>query len=199
MRVLVGALVLGLSLYFIATNAHFFVAHTPEELGKYSAFRGVLVAHIAGGAVALVTGPFQLWKTLRVRRRGLHRRMGQAYVVAIAVSAPCAVFMTFTTARELGWPYELSLQAWVSVWMASTWLAYRYARLARFDLHAEWMTRSYLVTLAFVISALLAKLPGLTRLGSFAEISPTLFWAGWSIPLFVLDVVLSARRRLPRA
>ena len=195
MRVLVGALVLGLSFYFIAINAHFFVAHGPAELGKYFAVRGVLLAHIAGGADALVTGPFQFWKALRIRRRAIHRRMGQAYVLAIAVSAPCAVFMTFTTARELGWPYVLSLQAWVSVWMVSTGLAYRYARLARFDLHAEWMTRSYLVTLAFVISALLAKLPGVARLGSFAEISPTLFWAGWSIPLFVFDVVLSARRK----
>lgn len=193
-RFLAGALIIALSLYFLAVNAHFF-ALEKEDLGKYFGLRFVLLAHIAGGGTALLSGPFQFSKTLRRRHRLLHRRLGMAYVVAIAISGPCALVLTFTTARELGWPYVLSLQAWVSVWMVSTWLAYRYARLARFDLHAEWTTRSYLVTLAFVISALLGKLPGLMRLGSFAEISPSLFWAGWSIPLFVFDVALSARRK----
>jgi len=83
----------------------------------------------------------------------------------------------------------------VSVWIVSTWLAYRYARQRKIKLHKEWMVRSYLVTLAFVISALLIKLPFVASQGSAAEVSPSLFWAAWAVPLFVCDIVLSARRK----
>ena len=57
------------------------------------------------------------------------------------------------------------------------------------------MVRSYLTTLAFVVSALLNKLPFIASQGTFAEVSPSLFWAGWSVPLFLYDVVLSRQRK----
>ncbi|MBX3216544.1 MAG: DUF2306 domain-containing protein [Labilithrix sp.] len=193
-KLALGATILGLSLYFIAVNAHFFEL-TPEELGKYFDLRALLLLHISGGAVALVTGPLQLWTELRTARRALHRGMGKAYVLAVAISAPCALYLSLTTAREVGWAYAFSLQAWASVWMLSTWLAYRYARQKKLELHAEWMTRSYLVTLAFVLSALIAKIPAVARQASFAELAPSLFWVCWAIPLFVFDVVLASRRR----
>jgi uncharacterized membrane protein len=193
-RLVVGAMLLGLSLYFVAVNAHFFKL-TKEELGKYFDIRALLLLHISGGAVALLTGPFQFWEELRARRRELHRAVGKVYVLAIAVSAPCAVYLSFTTASEVGWSYAFSLKAWVSVWIVSTWLAYRHARHKKFKLHKEWMVRSYLATLAFVISALVNKVPLVASLGSFAEVSPGLFWGAWAIPLFIFDIVLSIQRK----
>ena len=92
-------------------------------------------------------------------------------------------------------PYAFSLQVWVSVWITSTWLAYRYARHKQFNLHKEWMVRSYLATLAFVTSALLSKLPFVASQGGVAEVSSGLFWAAWSVPLFLWDIVLSAQRK----
>ncbi len=190
-KLVLGAIVLGLSLYFIAVNAHFFKL-TREDLGKYFDARALLLLHISGGAVALLTGPFQLWDELRLERRALHRGLGKVYVLAVAVSAPCAVYLSLTTAYAVGWSYAFSLQVWVSVWMLSTWLAYRFARQKKFKLHKEWMVRSYLVTLAFAVSALLYKLPFVASQGSFAEVSPGLFWAGWAIPLFLYDVFNAA-------
>ena len=194
LRGLATLLVLSASLYFIVLNAHFFELARPD-LGKYFDVRAVLLLHIGGGATALLTGPPQFWDELRSKNRRLHRGLGMVYLVAISVSAPCALFLSFTTARELGWPYVFSLQVWVSVWMTSSYLAYRYARQKKFKLHREWMIRSYLVTLAFVVSALLAKVPVIASRGAFAAISPGLFWAGWAIPLFVLDIVLASQRK----
>jgi uncharacterized membrane protein len=193
-KLIVGLTALGFSLYFIAINAHLFEL-TRQALGKYFPIRGVLLLHFSGGAVALLTGPFQFWEDLRNTRRALHRAMGITYVLAIAVSAPCAAFLSFTTAYSVGWAYAFSLHVWVSAWMIATFLAYRYARQKRFKLHKEWAVRSYLVTLAFVISALLYKIPAVARQGSFAEVSPGLFWGAWAIPLFAFDVVLSSRRK----
>jgi len=193
-KLVLGAALLGASLYFIADNAHFFRL-SQEALGKYFDVRALLLLHISAGAVALLTGPFQLWDELRLGRRRLHRAMGTVYVLAIAISAPCATYLSLTTAYIVGWSYAFALHVWLSVWMLSTGLAYRYARQKKFKLHKEWMVRSYLATLAFVVSALLNKLPFIASQGSFAEVSPGLFWAGWSVPLFIYDVVLSRQRK----
>lgn len=188
-RFAIGGLLLATSLYFIATNAHFFYRLTRADLGKYFDLRALLLLHIAGGAVALLTGPFQFWEELRKKRRALHRALGKTYLLAIAVSSPCALYLSFATAPVLGRSYAMSLHVWASVWMVATFLAYRYATQKKFKLHEEWAARSYLVTLAFVLSALLGKVPALS------ELSADLFWGTWSVPLVVYDVVLSARRR----
>ena len=43
-------------------------------------------AHIVGGGVALVAGPFQFWRGLRDRHRSVHRWMGRTYLAAIAIA-----------------------------------------------------------------------------------------------------------------
>jgi uncharacterized membrane protein len=193
-KLLLGALILGLSLYFISINAHFF-RFTPGELGKYFDLKWLLILHISTGALALLSGPFQFWRELRNKHLKLHRRLGYLYVLAVAVSAPCAAYLSITTSYQVGWAYAFSAQVWVSVWIICTFLAYRYARQKKFRLHEEWMVRSYLATLAFVVSALLLKIPFVAAQGSFAEVSPGLFWAGWSVPFFIYDVLLASRRK----
>lgn len=176
-------------------SANHFLALTPEALGKYFSVRWVLIAHITAGGGALVLGPLQFWDRLRRYQVRLHRIIGLVYLLAIVTSSLGAVVLAYTTAYQVNWAYAFSLQVWVSVWIASTYIAYRTALKRKFQLHKEWMTRSYLVTLAFVLSGLALKLPFLQKYGSSAEISPSLFWMGWSVPLFVYQVILSAERK----
>lgn len=193
-RIIQGLLILSLSLYFIYQSLHFFKL-TPEEMGKYFSIKWILIFHISAGAIALVVGPFQLWEKFRTRRWRLHRRLGFVYLLAILVSSACAVYLSVTTAFEINWPYAFSLHVWVNVWILSTVIAYYAAIKKKFVLHQEWMTRSYIATLAFVISATVLKLPVIQSLGNFAEISPSIFWFGWAVPFFVYDVLLAVRRK----
>jgi uncharacterized membrane protein len=189
-----GIFVLGCSLYFIIHAAHFFKL-TSEDLGKYFSIRWVLLAHIFFGAIALLSGPFQLWEYFRKKNWVLHRRLGKLYVLSIFISGSCAIFLSVTTAFAVSGAYAFSLHVWLGVWLTSTFYAYRTARQKKFKLHKEWMTRSYLVTLAFVISALLLKIPLIQRLGSFEEVSPSLFWLSWAVPLYIYDLRLSIARK----
>ncbi len=192
LTLLLGLLILSASLYFIANALHFFKL-TREDLGKYFNLKWLLIVHITGGSVTLLTGPFQLWEQFRNRNLKLHRLLGKAYVIAVGISGVCALVLSCTTAYEVGLSYAFSALVWASVWLASTAMAYRTARQKKFKLHKEWMVRSYMVTLAFVMSALLLKLPFIAGLGSFAEVSPGLFWVSWSVPLFVYDIYLSSQ------
>jgi uncharacterized membrane protein len=116
-----------------------------------------LIAHITAGGGALVLGPLQFWGRFRARYMRLHRWVGIAYLLAILVSSVCALILSFTTAYKVNWAYAFSLQVWVSVWIISTIIAYWAALQKKFKLHREWMTRSYIVTLAFIVSGLALK------------------------------------------
>ncbi|RPD42145.1 DUF2306 domain-containing protein [Chitinophaga barathri] len=176
-------------------NADHFLEMTPEALGKYFDLRYVLILHITAGGGALIMGPFQFWDRLRNNNWRLHRIIGILYLLAIAASGLCALILAFTTAHAINWPYAFSLQVWVSVWLTATTIAYRAAIQRKFKLHKEWMTRSYIVTLAFVVSGSLLKLPVVQRLGDFADISPTFFWLGWAVPLYIYEMILASRRK----
>jgi hypothetical protein len=190
---LLWALIITLTWMFMHGADHF-LDLTPEALGKYFKLRWFLIMHITAGGGALILGPLQFWERLRNYSWKLHRIIGILYLLAIMASSLCAVILASTTAYAVNWAYAFSLQIWVSVWITSSFIAYYTARKKKFRLHKEWMIRSYIVTLAFVISGLLIKVPLIQRLGSFEDISPSLFWLGWAVPLYIYQVVLSFKK-----
>lgn len=175
------------------SGADHYLQLTPEALGKYFARRWILIGHITAGGGALILGPLQFWSRLRARYIKLHRWVGVGYLLAILVSSVCAVVLSLTTAYAVNWAYAFSLQVWVSVWIIATVIAYQAALQKKFKLHQEWMTRSYIVTLAFIVSGLTLKYLLHIGFGTFEDIGPSLFWMGWSVPLFIHQVWLSTK------
>ena len=192
--VLLWLLIVFLTWLFMHGADHF-LALTPEALGKYFEVRWILIAHITAGGGALTLGLIQFWPKLRKYSWKLHRIIGLLYLAAILLSSFSAIILAFTTAYAVNWAYAFSLQIWVSVWISSTAIAYYAALKKKFQLHQEWMIRSYLVTLAFILSGLAIKVPAIQSLGSFADISPSFFWMGWSVPLYIYQVILSSRAK----
>jgi hypothetical protein len=193
-QLLFWILIFVITRYFMQGADHF-LQLTPEALGKYFTRKWVLIAHITAGGGALILGPLQFWSRFRARYIKLHRWVGLAYLLAILVSSVCAMILSFTTAYDVNWAYAFSAQVWVSIWIISTIIAYRAALQKKFKLHQEWMTRSYIVTLAVIISGLTLKYLLKINFGTFEDISPSLFWMGWSVPLFIYQVVLSAKAK----
>ncbi len=193
-KILTGLVILGLSFYFLNNSAHFFIG-TRSELGKYFDIKWVLLLHITGGGIALLTGPFLLWEKFRNYNFKIHRMLGKIYLIAVLLSSSLAVYLSCSTAFAVNWAYAFSLQVWVSIWILSSIVAYYSVIKRKIKLHKEWMTRSYIVTLAFVVGALLLKIPFVQNLGSFAEISPSIFWFAWAVPLYIYDLYLTSTRK----
>jgi uncharacterized membrane protein len=175
-------------------GAERFLKLTPEALGKYFDYKWFLIVHITGGGGALVFGIIQFWKKLGKYSWRLHRMVGILYLICILISSVCAVVLAFSTAYEINLAYAFSFQVWVSVWISSTAVAYYFVIKKKYVLHQEWMTRSYLVTLAFVITGLITRTQFFHQLGSFEDTGPSLFWLGWSVPLYLYEVVKSSRQ-----
>ncbi|SHM42567.1 Predicted membrane protein [Chitinophaga jiangningensis] len=174
-------------------GADHYLEMTPEALGKYFKQRYFLIAHITSGGGALISGALQFWPKLRNFSWLLHRIIGYVYLLAILTSSISALVLSFTSAYHVNWAYAFTLQVWASVWITSSFIAWITAVQRQFKLHKEWMIRSYIVTVAFLVSGFLYKIPAIQQLGSFEAVTVPLFWLGWSVPLYTYEIIRSVK------
>lgn len=173
-------------------GADHYLQMTPEALGRYFPQRWFLIAHITAGGGALTSGIIQFWPKLRNYSWKIHRAIGYLYLLSILVSSISALVLASTTAYAVSWAYAFTLQMWASIWITTTFIAFYAAVKKQLKLHKEWMIRSYLVTVAFLISGFIYKIPFVQQLGSFEDVTVPLFWMGWAVPLYTYEVIRSS-------
>jgi uncharacterized membrane protein len=166
-------------------------AYGPPE---YAPRRGWLLVHIAGGIVALLTGPVQLWLGLADRGMTWHRRMGVAYMTAVGVSSIAAFYLAARTDFGLG--FGAGLAGLAVAWVTTTGMAYLAIRRSLIDQHKEWMIRSYVVTFGFVTFRIVQPALAAGGFGTVGEQLAVAAWACWTLPLLVTELVLQGRKIL---
>jgi hypothetical protein len=153
--------------------------------------RGWLLTHIAGGLIALLTGPVQLWLGLHNVKMEVHRKLGLVYIAGMVIGSIGAIGLALQT--DGGLVFGSGLFFLALAWIATTSLAYVAIKKNLVDQHREWTIRSYVVTFAFVTFrvgqvALTGRGVDLqTAIGIMA-------WACWAVPLLLTEVVLQGRR-----
>jgi predicted membrane protein DUF2306 len=158
-------------------------------LGRYAAAHLVFLAHVGGGGLALLAGPWQLMPRLRARRPRLHRATGYVYVAAVALAGSAALAMG--PAAWAGPVAQAGFTALAVAWLATT--AAGLQRILAGDRagHRAWMTRSF--ALAFAAVSLRLQLPLLGVLGVPMQIAyPFVAWSSW-VPNLVVVHVLARR------
>jgi uncharacterized membrane protein len=165
-----------------------------QRFGPYWPRRGWLLLHIAGGMVALLTGPGQVWLGLNGRGTAWHRRLGMAYVASVAVSSIGAFYLAFTT--TFGWAFGAGLIALAIAWLTTTGLAFAAVRRYLLEQHKEWMIRSYVVTFAFVTFRLAFPVLQAIGIGTLSERFAIAIWLSWPVPLLVTEAFLQGRKIL---
>jgi len=158
---------------------------------QYWPRRGWLLIHIAGGLVALLTGPVQLWLGLHDVKMHVHRKLGLIYIAGMAIGSVGAVGLALKT--DGGLIFGSGLFFLAVAWVTTTSLAYVAIRKGLIDQHREWTIRSYVVTFAFVtfragqVAMVGQGIALQTAIGIMA-------WACWSLPLLVTELVIQSRK-----
>jgi Predicted membrane protein (DUF2306) len=153
--------------------------------------RGWLLVHIAGGLIALVTGPVQLWLGSHDVKMDIHRKLGIIYIAGMAIGSVGGIGLAFQT--DGGLIFGSGLFVLALAWIATTSLAFVAIKKGLEDQHREWAIRSYVVTFAFVtfragqVSLVASGVPLPTTLGIMG-------WACWAVPLLVTEVVIQGRK-----
>ena len=89
-----GILIL-LALRFIMRDVFRYLTFEETIFGRFWPRRMWLVAHSAGGMLALLSGPFQFWPGLRQRFLPVHRWTGRLYLTGTGLAAGSALYLAF--------------------------------------------------------------------------------------------------------
>ena len=152
-----------------------------------------LSMHLAGGAIALATGAWQLNGRLRHRRPSVHRWLGRSYVVAVVVGAIGAGVLAPGSME--GMVTHLGFGSLAIAWLGTTIAGYRAVRRRDLVSHRRWMLRSYALTLAAVTLRLylpISQILGLPFGPSYQAIS----WLAWVPNLLVVELFVIQRPRV---
>jgi hypothetical protein len=188
--VLTAAALLAVTFFFGAAVPY--LTLNEARFGPYWPMRGWLLLHIGGAAVALLTGPIQLWLGLSDRRMGLHRVLGIAYIISVVLSSIGAFYLASHTAG--GWVFGAGLTGLGVAWLVTTGLAFLAISRHLYDQHKEWMIRSYVVTFAFVTFRALQVSLSAANVGTLQEQLAVASWFCWAVPLLITEAILQGRK-----
>ena len=128
--------------------------------------RFFLFPHAAAGLIAMLLGPFLFSTRFRTQHFKRHRIMGRVYVTCIAIAAPLAFYLEL---RTPGAPMKFANGVMSVVWFLCTLAAFITARNRQLTAHRQWMIRSYVFTLNFLIARIPNPIP------RYFNLSPTAF------------------------
>jgi uncharacterized membrane protein len=144
MTLLAFAIVLYALRYFSLNPDVFF----PQQRNIYLAHQTGIIAHIAGGVLALGLGPFQFLQKLRARWPKSHRWMGRLYLLGILLGGTAGLYISFYAFAGLA--ASLGFAALALSWLATGFMAYRTIRSGDIATHRQWMIRNFALTFAAV-------------------------------------------------
>lgn len=123
----------------------------------------LIIPHVSGGLIALLSGPIQFSGRLRRRYPRSHRLLGRAYVLSVLIAAPLAIALSIHRHDPRAIHFIVAVFVQVITWMTTTLAAFLTARNGYIPQHREWMIRSYAVTLTFVGTRVLQPIPAWNR------------------------------------
>jgi uncharacterized membrane protein len=191
-KLLAWASILSLIAYFVVTHALRYFVFTKASYGDYFWSRAAwLFPHVAGGLLAIVIGPLQFWPRMRRDYLPFHRIAGRVYVVAVLLGSAVA-FRLAAISEDTWGSYSLGLTGLGVAWVATTAMALVAIRRKNLLQHKQWMTRSYVVTFAFVTFRLFDQWMGAHHIMTDDERGRFLAWGCWAVPLLFTELVLQA-------
>ena len=180
------------ALWFVIQKVLLYGSFDP---GAYDALwprRFGLLAHLAGGAFAILAGVAQLWLGLTDRTDGLHRPLGRIYVIAVAIGAVGGLYLALTA--DGGFVYAAGLSGLAVAWLVTTGMAVLAIHHRHLHQHREWMIRSYIVTFAFVTFRIFEHLLNALKVAPPEQIASFLAFACWAVPLLLAEPLIQIRK-----
>jgi uncharacterized membrane protein len=173
----------GASRYYFQRPSDHFGEHYP-----------LLLAHIVGGSLALLIGPWQFSRRLRIRNLSLHRWLGRIYLLAVALGAIAGFLLAFFSDGGLVTHFGFGILA--VLWFFTGWMAYRYARAGQIAVHRQWMIRNFSLSLAAVTLRIWLPLALFAFHWPFVSSYIVISWLCWVPNIIAAEWIIRRRAAL---
>ena len=175
--------------------AYFFVTFVAPYFGNWNvsleprkiAEIGWIIAHYSFGFFALFLAPFQFLPTIRSKYPYYHRTAGKIYIIGSIISS-LLVFYLLTNYPLAGGIPSLGLLSFL--WLCFTITAWWLAKKRSFNLHRQFMIRSYVCAMSFVYLRIIDRIDEYTGVLSFItddETRKTVIDWTWIFPFLITE------------
>jgi uncharacterized membrane protein len=189
---LILAVTAGAALWFVVQKVLLYGSFDPGAYDSLWPRRFGLLAHLAGGTIAILSGIAQLWLGLTDRTAGLHRPLGRIYVSAVAIGAVGGLYLALTAGG--GFAYAAGLGGLAVAWVVTTGMAVLAIHRRALHQHREWMIRSYIVTFAFVTFRFFEYVLSTWKVAPQDQIDSFMAFACWAVPLLLAEPLIQLRK-----
>ena len=166
----------------------------------YYWFRPGILWHIGGSFAAVSIALLQIWLGITGRARAVHRVLGRAYLIVVAVGGIGSLLLLSTLPEPANEPYRYGLISATVAWLVTAGLGYRAAKNRNLIRHRRWMTRSFAIAMLFVVFRSIDRSIRVVDPAWFEvhgdELENVLAWAAWCVPLILLEFVPFRLRQL---
>jgi len=179
-------------LYFVADMSGGLL-DSKEELLKSSVWVFAFYTHIIFGAIALLSGWSQFFKSIRTKHISLHRLLGKIYVITVIFSGVSGLYIAWYALGGVvsRWGFLCMDICWIS----ATLIAFTFIRKKNFIRHENWMIRSYAVCFAAVTLRLWLPVFAIFTNMEFVESYRIISWLSWIPNLVVAEFIISRIRK----
>lgn len=176
-----------------AQHAPRFFVFTPESYREFWSRNLWMLLHVAGATIPLFLGPVVLWSGLQRWRPSAHRWMGRTYLLTGAFGVGAGAALSIIAASPPRSLYVATFTLAIA-WFIAAAMAWRAIRNRQIAAHRQWVIRSYVLTVTFVICRIAMKLPIAQQGG---EVLTAIVWVSWVVPLLLAEVGLQWGRGGP--
>lgn len=180
-----------LSLALIIVFAMPYVLFDPSRMERFGGREFWIFTHVSMGIIALLVGPVQFWLGWKNKLIS-HKKLGKIYLITILLSSIASFYLAVTT--EVSWVFGLGLGGLGVAWILTTAMAYVAIKKHKIELHKDWMTRSYVVTMGFVFFRLFVGISSALEIGTLFDRLEAASWFCWAFPLLFLEIILQRKK-----
>ncbi|AGK53398.1 DUF2306 domain-containing protein [Bacillus sp. 1NLA3E] len=149
-------------------------------------------AHITFGLVSLALGPFLLINR-NEKTEKLHRNFGIFYAATIFINTLIVPYLAiFATG---GLPTGIAFLTLAVAWFATTWVGVWRMIQKEYQLHQEWMLRSYVLTMVFVTFRILVTIISMSFQVSNDVAFPVSISLAIVVNLVIVEILIRKSRR----
>jgi len=154
--------------------------------------------HVTFGPISLITGLINMYGTIRKRKPNIHRLAGKVYLITQFISLPAGMYLGMHEFAGIVAVYGFLGMGGST--LISSAMAYYYICKRNYELHREWMIRSYCIMWSSVVLfriALMYWIPfeiyriGGTIENDFRDLFIVCIFLSWSLPILVADIYIS--------
>lgn len=178
--------------YFNFSVSHNYIVSKVEYADKFW-WKLIFYTHIVSASVALLLGFFQFVAYLRNRKKSIHRLFGFTYIISVVfLAAPTSLLLACFPMYELGSFWAFAFKS--CSWMVFTILALVYIKRGNYNMHSQWMIRSYAMALTSVTVRLLH---GLFESEFGLQHNNNLYislWLSFVLNLLIAEIIILTRK-----